>query len=192
MGRRIRTLALAVATFAAIPALACGLEDPSSIAVRRGVLQLAFPNALHVGTAVWQAQLAGVLPRDALVQRADLSPEARGALRLVKASAMLGRLAARMNGVSGPPPHPALAVVLIGPVMWSRFDGGDGPVRTQVHVAGPEPGDVVAVTDVAVIEAIAEGTLDFAGAAEQGLLRLYGAPDDVAATRAWLLAATRG
>ena len=53
-------------------------------------------------------------------------------------------------------------------------------MRAQFHVVGPEPGDVVAVTDVAVIEAIAEGTLDVAGAAEQGLLRLYGAPDDVA------------
>jgi hypothetical protein len=185
-------LALVVATYATGAVHACGLEDPSSIAVRRGVLQLAFPNALHVGTAVWQAQLAGTLSRDALSQQADLSPEARGALRLIKANAMLGRLAARLNEVSGAPPHPPLAMVLIGPVMWSRFDGGDGAVRSQLHVAGPEPGDVVAVTDVAVVEAIAEGTLDFAGAAEQGLLRLYGAPDDVAATRAWLVAATRG
>ena len=185
-------LALVVATYATGAVHACGLEDPSSIAVRRGVLQLAFPNALHVGTAVWQAQLAGSLSRDALSQQADLSPEARGALRLIKANAMLGRLAARLNEVSSAPPHPPLAMVLIGPVMWSRFDGGNGAVRSQLHVAGPEPGDVVAVTDVAVVEAIAEGTLDFAGAAEQGLLRLYGAPDDVAATRAWLVAATRG
>ena len=48
---RIRMLALAVAVFATFPALACGLEDPNSIAVRRGVLQLAYPQALHVGTA---------------------------------------------------------------------------------------------------------------------------------------------
>jgi hypothetical protein len=137
MGRRISMLALVVATYATGAVHACGLEDPSSIAVRRGILQLAYPPALHVGTAVWQAQLAGTLPRDALAQQADLSPEARGALRLIKANAMLARLAARINDVAGAPPHPALALVLIGPVMWSRFDGGAGTVRSQLHVAGP-------------------------------------------------------
>ena len=53
------------ATLALAPgaAPACGLEDPSSIAVQRGMLQLAYPLALYVGTAVWQAQVAGALPR---------------------------------------------------------------------------------------------------------------------------------
>ena len=188
--RIVAVVTLAVAHVAA--ASACGLEDPNSVAAQRGALQLAYPKALHVGTAVWQAQLAGALPRDALAQRGDLSPEARSRLRLIKANALIGRLADRLNGESTGVPHPGLAIVLVGPVMWSRFDAGDGPVKAQVHVAGPERGDVVAVTEIAVVEAIADGSLDIATAIDRGLLRLYGDPADVGAAHAWLAAASRG
>ena len=183
------TLAVAVAHVAA--ATACGLEDPNSVAAQRGALQLAYPKALHVGTAVWQAQLAGALPRDALAQRGDLSPEARSRLRLIKANAMLGRFAARL-AAGTPGSHPPLAVVLVGTVLWTRFEGGDGPVRADIHVRGPAAGDVVAVTEVAVVEAIADGSLDVATAIDRGLLRLYGDSADVGAAHAWLAAATRG
>jgi hypothetical protein len=183
--RTFRWAALAAFAGAAGVAPACGLEDPNSIATLRGALQFAYPNALHVGTAVWQAQLAGALPRDALAQRADLSPEARASLRLVKASALVGRLADRLNA-AGAAEHPAIAIVLVGPVMWSRFAAGDGPVKAQVHVAGPEAGDVVAVTDVAVIEAIADGTIGVGGAIDAGLIRLYGAPEAAQSARRWL------
>ena len=165
---------------------ACGLEDPNSLATRRGTLQLAYPNALHVGTAVWQAQLAGTLPRDALAQRGDLSPEARAALRLVKANALIGRLADRLNAEPTGAPHPGVAIVLVGPVMWSRFEAGDGPVKALVHVTGPERGGVVAVTDIAVVEAIADGTIDVAGAIDSGVMRLYGPPESVAKASSWL------
>ena len=77
--------------------VACGLEDPSSISMRRGMLNMAYPESLHVGTAVWQAQLAGRLPRDPLASRGELTPEARATLRLVKANALLGQLAMRMS-----------------------------------------------------------------------------------------------
>ena len=167
-------------------ALPCGLEDPSSIAFRRGVLNLAYPESLHVGTAVWQAQLAGILPRDALAQRADLSPEARGTLRLVKANGLLRLLAAKIGGTPDAGPHPKLAIVLLGPVMWSRFEHQDGAVRATVHVDGPENGDVVVVTDLAAVEAIVGGSLGFAEAVDLGVVRLYGPPEDVAATRTWL------
>jgi len=192
-GLRTNGLAtLAALAIASGAASACGLEDPNSVAAQRGALQLAYPKALHVGTAVWQAQLAGALPRDALAQRGDLSPEARSRLRLIKANALIGRLADRLNGEPTGVPHPGLAIVLVGPVMWSRFDAGDGPVKAQVHVAGPERGDVVAVTEIAVVEAIADGSLDIATAIDRGLLRLYGDPADVGAAHAWLAAATRG
>jgi hypothetical protein len=182
--RIVAVVTLAVAYVAA--ATACGLEDPNSVATQRGALQLAYPKALHVGTAVWQAQLAGALPRDALAQRGDLSPEARSRLRLIKANALIGRLADRLNGEPTGVPHPGIAIVLVGPVMWSRFDAGDGPVKAQIHVAGPERGDVVAVTDIAVVEAIADGTIDVAGAIDSGVMRLYGPPESVAKASSWL------
>ena len=45
--------------------LACGYEDPQSIAI--GALNLAFPDSLHLRTAIWQAQVDGVLPREQTV-----------------------------------------------------------------------------------------------------------------------------
>jgi glutathione S-transferase len=195
MSMKLRAPALALlAALAAAggPASACGLEDPSSIAFLRGTLQLAYPNALHVGTAVWQAQMAGTLPRDAYAQRDDLAPEARAKLRLVKANALLAKLAARLNAGPAGAKHPGIAIVLVGPVLWTRFEPGEGPVRAQVHVPGPEQGDVVVVTDIPVLEAIATGTLDVANAVEQGLMRLYGVPDEVSVAHGWLSAGTRG
>jgi hypothetical protein len=168
-------------------AFACGLEDPSSIATRRGVLNMAYPESLHVGTAVWQAQLAGRLPRDPLAPRGDLTPEARAALRLIKANASLGQLALRMSGASNAVARPNLAMVLLGPVLWTRFDTGGGAARPSVHVTGPEAGDVVVVTEVAVVEAVTRGELGFGEALDLGVARLYGAPADVAAARRWLV-----
>jgi hypothetical protein len=44
----------------------------------------------------------------------------------------------------------------------------------------------VAVTEIAVVEAIADGTIDVAGAIESGLMRLYGPPESVAKVSSWL------
>lgn len=183
--RTLRWLVFAAFAGAAGVAAACGLHDPNSVATLRGALQLAYPKALYVGAAVWQAQLAGVLPRDALTDRADLSPEARMSRRLFKASALLRHLADRLDA-SPAMQRPAVAMVLIGPVLWSRLVAGDGAVKAQVHVAGPEEGDVVAVTDVAVLEAIADGTIGIGAAIDTGLIRLYGAPGAAQSARRWL------
>jgi hypothetical protein len=189
-GARILAL-LAAAALALAPGAtpACGLEDPSSIAFLRGSLQLAYPEALHVGTAVWQAQLEGTLPRDPLAQRADLSPEARGKLRLLKANGLLRQLAALLATAPEGTAHPNVALVLLGPVMWSRFEATGGNVRATPHVAGPEAGDVVVVTDIPVVEAIASGDLGFAEAIERRVLRVYGAPEAAAEATRWLVAA---
>jgi len=178
------------ALLAATPsAFACGLEDPSSIGLRRGALNIAFPEALHVGTAVWQAQLAGVLPRDPLLQRDDLAPEARDRLRLVKANALLRRLGGTFVAAPGSE-RPAVSVVLLGPVLWTRFVPGDSVVQSSFHVQGPERNDVVLVTDSAVVEAIVEGQLTLAHALELRVARLYGPPESIAHARQWLVAGT--
>jgi len=164
---------------------ACGLEDPSSIAVRRGALSLAYPQALHVSTAAWQAQLDGRLPPDPLALRGDLSPEARGALRQLRASALLRQFALKLEAAAAATARPKLAVVLVGPVLWSRFEMDGATVRSTLHVAGPQPGDAVVVTEIAVIEAVSAGTLSLSEALAQGLVRLYGA--EAVAARRWLL-----
>jgi hypothetical protein len=170
---------------AALPAFACGLEDPSSIAMMRGGLNVAYPLSLHVGTAVWQAQSAGRLPRDPLAQQGDLTPEARAALRMLRAGSLLRQFSAKLAEQAAAP-HAPLAVVLLGPVMWNRFEFDGSVVRPTLHATGPLPGDVVVVTDVAVIEAVGTGTLTLAEALQGGLLRLYGPATEVAAVTGWL------
>jgi hypothetical protein len=186
--RRSASLARLVAGLACVaatlPALACGLEDPSSIAMQRGILNVAYPQSLHVGTAVWQAQAAGRLPRDPFAQQGDLTPEARGAMRLLRAGALLRQFSAKLAEQAATP-HAPLAVVLLGPVMWNRFEFDAAAVRPMLHATGPQPGDVVVVTDIAVIEAVGGGTLTLAEALQGGLMRLYGPATEVAAVTGW-------
>lgn len=181
MTRRFALIAMVAALgTAAGSATACGLEDPSSIALLRGSLNMAYPESLHVGTAIWQAQLAGRLPRDAMAPRGDLTPEQRKKLRLDRAKSLVRQLAAKLPSSAS---HPSLAVVLLGPVMWSRFEVADGRARVLLHAPGPQADDVVVVTDLAVVEAIASGKLGFDDALALGVMRLYGRAEDVAATR---------
>lgn len=109
---------------------------------------------------------------------------------LEAANALLGKFAARVEAAQSSVQRRGVAIVLLGPVLWSRMQVVDGAVSLKVHVAGPEPGDVVAVIDVAVIEGIADGQIDVAGAVEAGVLRLYGPSADVSATYDWLALAT--
>jgi len=191
VGGLLRVLPAAALFAMAAAASACGFEDPGSIGMRRGALNLAFPESLHVGTAVWQAQLAGRLPRDPLAQEVDLSPEERTTRRLHEAGVVLGRLGMRMQRRSDVTNRPSLALVLLGPVHWSRFVLDGGAARMSIHVPGPEQGDVIVVTDVPVVEAIVRGDLRADEAFDLGLLRLYGPPADIAAAREWLADLTR-
>lgn len=184
---RIAAFVAAVLSVSAAPrALPCGFEDPSSITSLRGGLALAYPQALHVGTAVWQGQLAGRLPRDPFAQRADLSPEQRGTLRLAMARVSLARLADRLGEAPASNGGPAIALVLVGPVLWSRLEPASASVALQLHASGPRDGDVVIVTDLPVVDAIGRGELDVADAIAAGWLRFYGAAVRVEAARAWL------
>jgi hypothetical protein len=183
---RVAIACLALA--AAGAARPCGFEDPNSVAGQRGIMNLAFPKSAWVSTAVWQAQRAGDLPPDAPAQRTDLTPQARGKLQVMRASWLLKGLARQLDVSPGTTDRPAIAVVLMGPLMWSRIEPRDGAVaaRAQIHVGGPEPGDVVLVTDTPAIEAIVGTGMRFERAQELGLVRLYGSAAKVAAVQAWL------
>ena len=184
-----RPLAVACLTLAAVgTAQACGLENPDSVASQRGLMNLAFPKAAWVSTAVWQAQKEGLLPSDALAGRSDITPQARASLQLMRTNGLLKGLAKRLDSTAGPGDRPAIAVVLMGPMLWSRVEPRDGAIatRAQIHVDGPEPGDVVLVTDTPAVEAIVSGQLRFERALELGVVRLYGSAALVGAVQAWL------
>lgn len=169
-------LALAVAG-AAWP---CGFEDPASVALQRGTMNFAFPKSAYVLTAIWQAQMTGELPRDKLTH-------GPATLQLVRATWLLKSLATRLGAATDVPDHPIVAVVLLSPMLWTRLESRAGNLVAQVHVNGPEPGDVVLVTDTPVIEAIVEGGMSFEHAIELGLVRLYGPPARVGVLQSWLV-----
>jgi hypothetical protein len=62
----------------------------------------------------------------------------------------------------------------------------------MLHATGPRAGDVVVVTDTAVIEAVGAGTLTLAEALQDGLLRLYGTASEVEAVQRWLAGGSGG
>jgi len=169
-------------------AWACGFEDPTSAASQRGIMNLAFPNSAWVRTAIWQAQRAGELPRDDLAGRDALSPQAIATLRSIRATWLLKTLAQRLSAAPETAKHPPVAIVLMGPMLWSRIEARDstGAARVQIHVTGPETGDVVLVTDTPAIEAIVGAGMSFERAQQLGLVRLYGPAVQVGAVQAWL------
>jgi hypothetical protein len=160
-------------------ALACGYHDPSAFA--RGALNWLYPDSLHVPTAEWQAEDAGLLPP----RKARKERELFEFHRIAADMKSLGR-----NLSSVAPPDAAelgLSVVLLNSVMWTRYATGAGGFTTEVHADGPGENDVVAVTTPKVVRALLDGVITFSSAETHGLLRLYGAAEGQQATRARFL-----
>lgn len=168
-------------------ALACGYHDPASAGV--GMLNWAYPDSLHVRTAVWMAQAGGVLAaREPLPVGDPLSGTFRfqQSLRLRETQARLEELRGRVQTALDDQPMPAFAMVLIGPMLWTRFDNSDGTVEMASHATGPARDDVVIVTDEAVVAALVDGRLTAEKAQAQGLVKAYGASEDLVRVSALL------
>ena len=184
-GIRRALSAVAIAALLLGEALACGLEG-DEMTVRRFALDYEYPDALQVLGAVSDARVSGRLDRSLWINLATLSPEERQAVML-RIRAGLWKLRARL--ANGAPAHPPpLSIVLLQPVLWSRIAFEDETLKLTVHVDRPAPGDVVVVTEEAVIAAINSGALTAGDADASGLLRLYGSASDVASVRAWFQA----
>jgi len=161
--------------------LACGFHGDPSV----GALNAAYPKALWVRTAVWQAQLDGeivgpsaAVPGDAFAARVALARRYRAA------SDRFGALRDSLDAQRARHGAPPFTVLLIGPMLWSRFaPAGDG-YRLQVHAEGAAAGDVVLITDEPVLAALADGKIGFSRARDLGLVRLYGKPSGVSAVTA--------
>jgi hypothetical protein len=175
LGAGVLVLAIALAP----SARACGFHDASSVSL--GMLNLAFPDALYVRTAVWMAQRDGVLARPDPVAAEPQSAEFMllQMARLRELQVQLGLLKQRIEGRQTAQPMPAFAVVLIGAILWTRFEQEGSAVNMAVHATGPAREDVVVVTDAPVIAALADDRLSLQAARDRGLVRFYGAQDRV-------------
>lgn len=174
-------LACAAAGLAtATSALACGYHDPSSVAL--GMLNLAYPESMHVRTAVWTAQLDGAIERTEPAVISGTSPDDlfQRTLRLREAMSRLDMLRGQFEAAFDGAPTPAFSIVLIGPMLWSRFEAKDGALKLSAHTTGPNSGDVVIVTDEPVVAALVEGRISPPEARRRGLVRVYGSTDSMA------------
>jgi hypothetical protein len=146
------------------------------------MLNWAYPDALHVRTAVWMAQGGGLLAaREPLPAADPLSANSRfqQMVRWRETQSRLGTVQGRIQAALQGQPMPAFAVVLIGPMLWTRFEANEGAVTMIPHATGPAPGDVVLVSDEAVMSALAEGRITAREARAEGLVKAYGTLEDI-------------
>lgn len=153
--------------------MACGFHG--NVAV--GALNAAYPNALWVRTAVWQAQIEGLLEHtDANPPASPVAERLALARRYRDVSGQLAQLRDHLAMQQSLAKTPPFSVLLMGPMLWSRFETHGDAVTLQVHTDGPVSGDVVLITDEPVLAALATGRMRMAQAVELGVVRVYGPP----------------
>lgn len=158
----------------------CGYEDPASAGNARGILNWVYPDALHVATAVWNAQQQGIIGRD------EQPAAVRALLGYHKAVRMLGTFRDRLSAVVDGGAAPAFSMVLIGPMLWTHYELTGATLSMTPHVDGPANGDVVVVTDEPVVAALNEGRVTPQAARKLGLMRIYGSAGAVQDVTSWL------
>lgn len=154
-------------------AAACGYHDDVSLA--RGVLNWTYPDALHVVGAISTAVAERRLPAPAPARGGFGTAGYHGIARVLDQHAQ--QLPVRSDRTA----NPAFSLLLVEPMLWTRFASeGDG-VISQPHVSGPRTGDLVVISGEDVIREIAHNRLSIGEAHRQGLLRLYGTEEQLRA-----------
>ncbi len=174
--RKHRTAAVVLLGWCAVwtpfHASACGYHDDVSIA--RGVLNWTYPDALHVIGAISRAVAERRLPVRASGGGVDMFAY-HGTVRIIE------RYGHLLQEAASEMPVPAFSLLLIEPMLWTRFVPDQGDVQTRVHVSAPEAGELVIISGEEVIRAIVNETLTIGEAHRSGLLRLYGTDQQVGA-----------
>jgi hypothetical protein len=180
---RIGVLALALTVGSRSATLACGYHDDVSLA--RGFLNWIYPDALHVLGAITGATVEGRLPapKAAAPAREVFGTGYRETIRSQE------RLAAAFRSASANQRSRfAVSIVLVEPMLWTRFNADEGgELNAQMHVSGPERGDLIAVSGEMVVAALADSRLTIGEAQRAGLIRLYGSDEQIA----WFLVTFR-
>jgi hypothetical protein len=149
--------------------LACGYHDDVTMA--RGLLNWVYPDALHVLGAISTAVAERRLPNPDTAGLNLFGSEYRMAVKPLK------RLAEALSAAAERPAPFPYSLVLVEPMLWTRFEAHLGELRTQIHVSGPQPGDLVLISGEGVIAEIANGRLDMGEAHRLGLVRMYGSEE---------------
>ncbi|WEX86475.1 hypothetical protein PZN02_002760 [Sinorhizobium garamanticum] len=154
--------------------LACGYHDDVSMA--RGMMNWVYPDALHVLGAISTAVAEQRLPASVN----NTAPDLFGS-RYRRTAEALGRFGEALGESTDRMPALSFSIVLLEPMLWTRYEAAGVGLRTEVHVTGPEASDLVLVSGEAVIGEMAAGRLATGEAIERGLIRLYGSESQKAA-----------
>jgi hypothetical protein len=149
---------------------ACGYHD--NVTLARGVLNWTYPDALHVIGAMAQAVSEKRLPAPTLGRARD----PWGYHRVVRS---LQRYAQQLRVLSGETRPSAFSLLLIEPMLWTRFTSEGGDLQAQVHVSAPQAGDLVLISGEDVMGEITNSRLSVGEAYRHGLIRLYGTDEQV-------------
>ena len=175
-------LGIAVWSASVTASRSCGFEDPGGVNTSRGVLNWIYPNALYVTSAVWKAQLDGVIAKSR-----PPGQQARSLLGgYAEAARALRHFGQNISAFQSESAQPSISLVLLGPVLWTRYAATEDGFTTEIHAKGASAGDVVVVTDEPVVEALVEGRLTADAAEKRGLIRFYGTQPDIATIRSLL------
>lgn len=153
---------------------ACGYDNPQTAS--QGFLNWLYPDSLYVIGAISREVAAGRLP---LANFDQTGPDLFGRRFRLTATA-LKQFGKMLRAASSGPTQPSVSLVVVEPMLWTRFDQGPDGMRTTVHLSGAQPGDLVLVAGEAVITEIAARRLTFGQATERGVVRLYGATSQIA------------
>jgi hypothetical protein len=170
-------LQMAVALTAAVSASdasACGYDEPQNIS--RGSLNWIYPDSLHVIGAISREVAARRLP---LANFDHAGPDLFGR-RYRATSAALQQFAGLLRAASADPLQTPVSMVLVEPVLWTRFEPGTDGLYARVHVSGAAASDLVLVSGEAVVAEIVNGRLTIGEAERAGLIRLYGSAEQKA------------
>jgi hypothetical protein len=152
-------------------ALGCGYDDDVSVA--RGLLNWVYPDALYVVGAMSAAVAERRLPLPTFdAAKPDLFGS--GYRKTVQSLEQFGTA---LGGASREAPPMSFSLVLVEPMLWTRFEVAQHALHMQVHVTGPAPGDLVLVSGEAVVGEIANGRLTVDQALTLGFIRLYGSEE---------------
>ncbi len=150
-------------------AVACGYHN--DVSLLRGVLNWVYPDLLHVVGAMAKAVREKRLPAPAFER------DPWGYQRIVRS---LHQYAQQLQVFSGETRPPEFSLLLIEPMLWTRFISEGGDWQTQVHVSAPQAGDLILISGEDVIREITKSRLSVGQAYRDGLIRLYGTKEQVA------------
>jgi hypothetical protein len=150
-----------------------------------GSIGYVHPRSVEVALAVREAVADGALGEEAL------APGLLNAFGLWRATEQLRRFGSRISavGVGAMGNLRNIAALLAESALWTRYVAGPHGFVTLVHAAAPQPGDIVVVSDLAVLTALNNDSLIGGEALKRKLIVIDATGPEVACISTLLMAA---